>query len=118
MRVFAADGAAQQLAYLERNVGPCAQSPGVSRAGVDGLPGDDVLVAVLPESTDGDVTVVGAVRRGKVTAGVEVVVPLGAGGDVRRAAGRRGGPGPDAARDGVRAAGGVLGGSGRRPGLR
>ncbi|WP_088289986.1 hypothetical protein [Kineosporia sp. A_224] len=89
VRVFAADGAAQQLAYLERNVGPCAQSPGVSRAGVDGLPGDDVLVAVLPESTDGAVTVVGAVRRGKVTAGVEVVVPLGAAAtsEARRAAG-------------------------------
>ncbi|WP_088318854.1 hypothetical protein [Kineosporia sp. R_H_3] len=89
VRVFAGDGAAEQLAYLERNVGPCAQSPGVSRAGVDGLPGDDVLVAVLPETTDGAVTVVGAVRRGKVTAGVEVVVPLGAAAtsEARRAAG-------------------------------
>lgn len=91
VRVFAGDGAADEAALLRRTVGTCAASPGVARETIDGLPGDDVLVAVLPATGGGDLPVVGVLRRGRVTVGVEVVVPAAAGADAdaRRAEGVR-----------------------------
>jgi hypothetical protein len=75
VRVFDGTGAADELARLRRAVGTCPESPGVSREPIAGLPGDDVLVAVLPSADPEPLTVVGVLRRGRVTVGVEVVVP-------------------------------------------
>ena len=91
VRVFAADGATDEVGLLRRAVGTCAASPGVAREPIAGLPGDDVLVAVLPATGGGDLPVVGVLRRGRVTVAVEVVVPAGAApdADARRAEGVR-----------------------------
>ncbi len=77
-RVFAGDGAARQLAALRRDVGVCPGSAGAARETVAGLPGDDVVLAVLPPNGSGDVRAVGVVRRGRTIAEVEVVVPADA----------------------------------------
>ena len=75
VRVFGGSGAADELGRLRRAVGTCPESAGVARETVGGLPGDDVLVAVLPAQDAEPVTVVGVVRRGRVTVGVQLVLP-------------------------------------------
>lgn len=99
VRVFAGNGAQTQLDWLRRYVGFCPGSTALRRMVVSDLPGDQVLLAVelVPASgaatgsarglPAGSAHVIAAVRKGKVTAGLEVVVPPSAAAtpDVREA---------------------------------
>jgi hypothetical protein len=84
VKVFAADGAGDQLTYLKRAVGTVC-SPGVSREPVAGLPGDDALLASTligePGQEQRNALAFGVVRLGRVTVGVDVTVPGGVGTD-------------------------------------
>jgi len=87
VRVFAAQGAREQLGHLRRAVGVCTGSVGWSREPVAGLPGDEsLLTSVLigePGQAERNAKAVGVVRVGRVTVGVDVTVPGGVGTDER-----------------------------------
>lgn len=79
VRVFDGNGASKQLAFLRESMGSCDYAGQVFEPlSVDGLPGDDAVLGVgsgsgyLAEST----VVVGAVRAGRSTVGVNLLLDV------------------------------------------
>ncbi len=75
VRVFAGDGARQQMEYLRASLGSCSYVTTYEPQDAGGLPGDDAVVGTAPSAfVSGGTAVVGAVREGNTTAGIQIDV--------------------------------------------
>lgn len=75
VRVFSGDGARQQLDFLRASLGTCDYVTIYTPRDAAGLPGDEALIGTAPSAFLPDGTaVIGAVRDGNTTAGVQVDV--------------------------------------------
>lgn len=75
VRVFEADGARQQLDFLRASLGTCEYVTTYTPQDAGGLPGDDALIGTAPSAfVEGGTAVIGAVRDGSTTVGIQIDV--------------------------------------------
>lgn len=75
-RVFSGDGARQQLTFLRASLGTCRYLTTYTAQDATGVPGDEALIGTAPSVfVPGGTAVIGTVRDGNTTAGVQTDVP-------------------------------------------